>query len=184
MSDDAAMAEWIAQTKAVADHLDQLDYFELLGLPADCSADDLKRQYQQLQRNYHPDAFFRHPDQALRAAVMRISKRVSEAYVVLRDPAKRELYAEDIQGPERAKRLRYSDEARRPASGQKRAGGAQTEQGKKLWKKASEAARKGDVDQAIRDLQTALLFEAGNEALEEALEKLKAQKKAASSGSA
>lgn len=69
-----------------------VDYYELLGLSRDCTADDIKRAYRKLARQLHPDT---RPDDP--AAEARF-KEVSRAYEVLSDPAKRRRY--DQFGPE------------------------------------------------------------------------------------
>ena len=154
---------WAAETKLIAQNLDQLDYFQILGATPDAPLDELKAKYHQLQRNYHPDAFYTSPDYELRNAVTKIAKRVAEAYVILRDAQKRSKYTRDIQGPERAKKLRFSEEMEHEARIEKQQEQGKTAQGRNLWKKAQENIAKGDYRAAARDLQTALLFEKGNE---------------------
>lgn len=62
------------------------DFYSLLGLPRDCSAEDLKRAYRKLAMQYHPD---RNPgDHAAEARF----KEISEAYDVLKDDQKRAAY--------------------------------------------------------------------------------------------
>ncbi len=60
------------------------DYYQILGLPRDASAEDIKKVYRRLARKYHPDVN--------REAQARHFKAVSEAYEVLRDPEKRAAY--------------------------------------------------------------------------------------------
>ncbi|MEC9474130.1 MAG: molecular chaperone DnaJ [Actinomycetota bacterium] len=62
------------------------DYYELLGVGRDASADDLKRAYRKLAREYHPDA---NPDDRDAEAKF---KEVSEAYAVLSDESARARY--------------------------------------------------------------------------------------------
>jgi len=64
------------------------DYYKVLGVPKDASADDVKKAYRKLARQLHPD---RNRDDA--AAETRF-KEVSEAYSVLSDPGKRKEYDE------------------------------------------------------------------------------------------
>ena len=64
------------------------DYYELLGVDRGASADDLKRAYRKLARQYHPDA---NPDDQEAEAKF---KEISEAYAVLSDDSARARYAQ------------------------------------------------------------------------------------------
>ncbi|MCK6549892.1 DnaJ domain-containing protein [Myxococcota bacterium] len=169
---------WAAETKQIAATLDQLDYFQVLGADPSAPLDVLKAQYHALQRNYHPDTFFQSPDTELRAAVMKISKRVAEAYVILRDADKRAKYVRDISGPERAKKLRFTEQSEMEAKREKEEELGKTPQVRQLVSKASQAVKAGDLASAARDLKTALLFERNNELIKKRLEEVEAELKA------
>ena len=62
------------------------DYYELLEVSRDASADDIKRAYRVAARRYHPDA---NPDDEHAEARF---KEVANAYEVLSDPGKRQNY--------------------------------------------------------------------------------------------
>ena len=61
------------------------DYYQIMGVARDASADDIKRAYRRLARKYHPDVS-KEKDAEARF------KEVGEAYEVLRDPEKRAAY--------------------------------------------------------------------------------------------
>ena len=62
------------------------DYYTILGIDRDASADDMKKSYRKLAMNYHPD---RNPDN--KEAEQKF-KELSEAYNVLADEQKRSAY--------------------------------------------------------------------------------------------
>jgi molecular chaperone DnaJ len=62
------------------------DYYELLGLPRNASEEEIKKAYRRMALNYHPD---RNPGD--KEAEEKF-KEASEAYEVLRDPNKKEIY--------------------------------------------------------------------------------------------
>ena len=65
---------------------DKRDYYEVLGVAKDASADDLKKAYRKLAKKYHPDL---NPGDKTAEAKF---KEVNEAYEVLSDSTKRQRY--------------------------------------------------------------------------------------------
>jgi molecular chaperone DnaJ len=62
------------------------DLYDVLGVPRNASADDLKKAYRKLAMKYHPD---RNPNDKTAEAKF---KEAKEAYEILSDPAKRDAY--------------------------------------------------------------------------------------------
>ncbi len=61
------------------------DYYSVLGVRRDADADEIKKAYRRLARELHPDV---NPDPALQERF----KEVTQAYEVLSDPDKRQMY--------------------------------------------------------------------------------------------
>ena len=62
------------------------DYYEVLGVPRDASADDIKKAYRKLALQFHPDRNPDNPEAELKF------KEASEAYQVLSDEEKKAVY--------------------------------------------------------------------------------------------
>ena len=73
------------------------DYYELLGVPRDADAEQIKKAYRKLALKYHPDRNDGSDESAERF------KEVTEAYEVLRDSEKRAMYdrygKQGVRGP-------------------------------------------------------------------------------------
>jgi curved DNA-binding protein len=85
------------------------DYYEVLGVPRDASADDVQRAYRTLARRHHPDV---NKDPGAEERF----KEINEAYQVLKDPQTRQRY--DRFGPD----FRQIPEGYERAEGYRRAG--------------------------------------------------------------
>ena len=90
------------------------DYYAVLGVARDASADDIKKAYRGLALKWHPD---RHPEVERDEAESRF-KRIAEAYEVLSDTEKRSRYdrfgqnwqqGESFQAPEGQSRMNPED---------------------------------------------------------------------------
>lgn len=62
------------------------DYYDVLGVKRDASADDIKKAYRRLAMKYHPDRSAGEPENEARF------KEAKEAYEILRDSEKRSVY--------------------------------------------------------------------------------------------
>jgi hypothetical protein len=153
--------------------LDQMDYFQLLKLEASAAPADIKAAFYRESRTFHPDRFFQLDDKALKEKVSTVYKRLTEAYYVLRDDAKRKRYAADIAGPERAAKLRFTEATEAETKQQVKK--EQEEQigvhpkGRQFYATAMKDYDSGNITGAERNLKMALTFEPSNARYKEKL---------------
>ena len=154
------------EVAALVQALDQLDYFGVLKLSQTAGVAEVKAAYHRESRAYHPDRFAALPDQALREQIGRIYRRINEAYTVLRDDAKRKKYVADISGPDREKKLRFTeaDEAQVKDAQKKKIEEqfGQTPNGRKFYAAAMADIQAGRWEAAERNLKSALMYEPQN----------------------
>lgn len=168
--------EFEIQTSAVAQILDELDYFQILHIDQNATPAEIKAAYYRESRQYHPDRYFTVADPALRESIERIYRRINEAYVVLRDDAKRQKYLADINGPERAQKLRFTEVSEQEQKKAQEIG--TTPQGKKFYAQGRIDMEAGRFAAAERNFKMALAYEPQNANYRAAVEAaVKAQKK-------
>ncbi len=166
-------AQFAIEVEALASALDQLDYFGILKLPQSATPPEIKAAYYRESRAFHPDRFAAYPDPVFRELVGKIYRRVNEAYTVLRDDKKRLRYVADLNGPERAQKLRFTEaEEAQVKEEQKRKIEeqlGQTPNGRKFYAAALLEIQAQRWDAAARALRSALMYEPGNQRFKDQL---------------
>lgn len=161
--------------------LDDLSYYDLLGVDRGASVDEIQQAFHAFCDNFHPDGHMARADDE-RQALSTIFKRGTEAYAVLGDPGLRAQYDAQLEAPgsPRPPRASLSPHARRARS---RIPGAATPledavrspSARPFARRADELVGQGDLRQAKLQLVLANHKDPGNEELEAALRDLEAR---------
>ncbi len=171
--------QFLMEVETLAAALDQLDYFGILKIPQGATPADIKAAYYRESRAYHPDRFAAFPDAAFRDLVGRIYRRVNEAYTILRDDKKRAKYLQDVNGPDRTKKLRFTeaDEVQVKEEQKKKLEEQMgtTPNGRKFYAAALMEIQAQRWDAAQRSLKSALMYEPSNARFKEQLAAIEKQ---------
>jgi len=174
-----APADPEAQVAWKAERLDTLDYFELLGVSTAATAGEVKRAFYGESRAYHPDRFFHLGDEAFKARVHEVYKRVTEAYYVLRDDVRRRKYLADVSGPDRARKLRFDELSEQETKAQVKQQAAEqigvNPKARQQFQTAIGDLERGNLSAAERALKMALTYEPENALYKEKLAEVQAR---------
>ena len=155
--------------------MNELDYYQLLGIKPDASATEIRKAFHASSRNFHPDAN-RELDASLRDQCGQISKRVTEAYCVLRDARRRQAYDARADG-EKNLRIQLAEAKAAHTEQVKAERRGRTPQGRQFHAKAEAELKRGNLAGAIQSVQMALTFEGSNAGLKSLLEELRSRQK-------
>jgi len=160
--------------------LDELNYYELFGVGAHATPDDVREAFHAFCDVFHPDRHQgRTPEE--RAALSAIFKRSTEAYLVLSDVGLRERYDRELQARPAARppRMSHSPRSRSPQrtppASLKIEDAARTPSARPFARRADELIKKGDLRQAKLQLVMANHLEPANEDLKAALQQVEAK---------
>ncbi|HTY19311.1 MAG TPA: J domain-containing protein [Myxococcota bacterium] len=161
-----------AEIRALDAILEELDYYQVLELVPGAPTSAIRSAYHQASRRFHPDGHrARHPE--LQPPLARISKRVAEAYSVLRDPRRRQVYDRQLAADRNTLRMPLV-QAEAEADRQRReAREGRTPNGRRYFALAQRDLASGNHVAAERNLRTALTFEPDNALFRETLAQLK-----------
>jgi len=165
-----------AEIRALAAILDELDYYGVLEIQGGAPASEVRAAYHRASRRFHPDGH-RELGDDLRPLLAQIAKRVTEAYSVLRDPRRRQVYDQQLAGDSARMRVplvNASAEAERKSREQRE---GKTPNGRRYFMLAQADLARGDKVAAERNLRTALTFEPGNAGFQTMLTELRGKKK-------
>jgi len=160
----------IAELRALASIVEDLDYYQLLEVEPRATAVDVRNAYHAVARRFHPDRL-RHEGSDVVATAERVAKRVSEAYAVLRDPRRRKVYDQQrASGDRRLQLVEGGAQANRQVSDERR---GRTPNGRRYITLANQDLTRDDLKNARQNLQMALTFEPDNAWVKETLAELK-----------
>ncbi len=150
------------EAQALAQILDELDYFQILKIGQQASPAEIKAAYYRESRAYHPDRFSTLQAGDLKESIGRIYKRINEAYVCLRDDSKRTKYLADVLGPERQKKLRFIEASEQELKKEKEQEVGTTPQGRKFFMAGLADMAAQRFASAERNFKMALTYEPNN----------------------
>lgn len=146
------------------------DYYALLGVSQNATADAIRKAFHELARNYHPDRWTGQPDAERAAAIYR---RGAEAYRVLMEPADRARYDQGLgRGEVRLAPAAVETGGRPPPAS---VTAIRSPKARPFWQKAQEALKSGDLKHAKLNLELALNADPGNPTIEALLRDVKAR---------
>lgn len=161
---------------ALSKIIDELDYYQLLNVEPGASTADIRKAFHDSSRNFHPDAN-RDLKGALRDQCQQISKRITEAYCVLRDARRRNAYDSRMSEGD-SLRIQIAEAKNVHAEQHRAKRSGATVQGRQFYGKAEADQRTGNLAGAIQNIQMALTFEAGNAGFKAMLDELRVRQKA------
>jgi DnaJ-class molecular chaperone len=143
--------------KQIYGKLDQLTYYELLGVSSVTPAADIRTAFFHMSDDLHPDRYHTMADRELKERLETIYARISEAYRVLTTPEKRAAYARLLN--EGKKRLTSTDrESRAPQNPED---SIKHEEAKKFFRLGVLSLAKKDFKGAVMNFNFARSFEPG-----------------------
>ena len=135
--------------------LDQLSYYELLGVSSGTSLADVRTAFYRMSEDLHPDRYHTLADRELKERLETIYARICEGYRVLTTPEKRATYARLLQDGK--KRLTSTDrESKAPQSPED---SIKHEEAKKFFRLGMLSLGRKDFKGAVMNFNFARSFE-------------------------
>jgi curved DNA-binding protein CbpA len=154
--------KFMAEVMAFAGIIDDFDYYQVLKVQPNASLNQIRASYHAQSRVFHPDRYFHYPDGEFKQNVYKISKRITEAYVTLRDPQARGFYDKQLVDTNR-QQLRYTEQSKQAQKKSKTEDIGKTDKGRQLYQQGMMNMKRKKFADAERDFKMAMVYEPENE---------------------
>jgi tetratricopeptide (TPR) repeat protein len=152
---------------SIEKNLKNYNYYELLDVDAKASAAAIQKAYRNCTKRFHPDRFFQLDDPKMQDLAKLVYKRMVEAYMTLKNSARRTEY--DAQLVNRKKFERKVEMGVAQHSDFSKPKEPQTLQGKKFFELGMTAIRQGNLDTARMNFQLGSQIEPSNPVFQDKL---------------
>jgi curved DNA-binding protein CbpA len=146
--------------------LDQVDYYQVLGISSAVSSEQIRQAYYRLATYLHPDVHGVDLDPRFHAKLTAVFSRVVEAYKVLSDEARRRSYDSHLARGNMRVRSGTMPPPMRPADQ------LTNPKAKRFYELSQRALGDNDIRSARTNLKLALSMEPDSKLLQDALAKL------------
>lgn len=143
-----------------ADQLDRLDYYALLQVDEEATADAIREAFHAFALRFHPDRFST-ATESKRERASQIYRRGAEGYRVLMNPVTRRRYDEGLRSGELRLRPSEQRQSEAPSAGSSRLS-VRSPRARPFATKAMQALKNGDLKTARLNLKMALQHEPDN----------------------
>jgi curved DNA-binding protein CbpA len=82
----------LAEAMELSRNLDNMNHYQVLGVPPDADLEKIKQSYFKLAKKYHPDLFDRNLPLEMRVSIEEVFDHITKAYKVLGDDQERKQY--------------------------------------------------------------------------------------------
>ncbi|MGC8926636.1 MAG: J domain-containing protein [Myxococcota bacterium] len=156
----------------LSEAIDEMDYYQILKVEPTANAAEIKEAYYRETRIFHPDNFINLADAELKKRILKISKLITEAYIVLRDFEKRKRYDQQLAKGRDKREIRFiEDDAKQEVKED-----ILSPQAKKLYTQAMAALMQNRPQDALKNLKLALAFEPNSQIIKKKIEEIQSQK--------
>lgn len=156
----------------LSEAIDEMDYYQILKVEPTANASEIKEAYYKSTRVFHPDNFVNITDPEIKKSIMKISKLITEAYIVLRDFDKRKRYDAQLSKGGEERKIRYIEDEVKEEEKED----IVSPQAKKLYIQAMADLKQNRPLDAIKNLKLALAFEPNSKIIKRKIEEIQSQK--------
>jgi DnaJ-class molecular chaperone len=137
--------------------LDQLSYYDLLGLPTTANEAEIRAAFYRCSSDLHPDRYHMLPDREVKDRLESIYARMCEGYRVLSNPERRTAYAKALADGKR----RLTSSERESHAPQNPEDSLKHEEAKKFFRLGMISLGRKDWKGAVMNFNFARTFEPG-----------------------